>query len=361
MSDRLHVGTRKGFFRLEKKNGKWDVANAWFLGVESPMHLTDGKSTFVAINHGHFGQHLHRTDDDGKTWQEITAPAYPPMPEGREPDKCPMRGIEIPWALKLIWALEADPAGKLWCGTIPGGLFVSEDRGSTWTIIDSLWNMPNRTKWMGGGYDMPGIHSICIDPRNPNRIQVGVSCGGVWTTTDAGKTWNHSTKGMRAAYAPPEHAEDPDGQDPHRMVQCPGNPDALWVQHHNGIFRTTNGAQTWTELNENFGFAVAVHPTNPDTAWFVPGVKDEMRSPAQGKVSVTRTRDGGKTFDTLTEGLPQHHAYDLTFRHCLDVDKTGNRLAFGSTTGNLWVSENAGDAWQNISHHLPPIYCVRFV
>ena len=109
-----------------------------------------------------------------------------------------------------------------------------------------------------------------------------------------------------------------------------------------------------------FGFGVVVHPREPDTAWFVPAIKDEKRIPAAGKVVVNRTRDGGKTFETLTEGLPQEHAYDLVFRHALDIDGSGDRLSFGSTTGNLWVSEDQGDRWTQVSAHLPPIYAVRF-
>ena len=109
-----------------------------------------------------------------------------------------------------------------------------------------------------------------------------------------------------------------------------------------------------------FGFAVAVHPRDPDTAWFVPATKDEKRIPVTGKVVVNRTTDGGKNFKTLTKGLPQQHAYDLVFRHALDIDETGERLAFGSTTGSLWISEDGGDSWQTISNHLPPVYTVRF-
>jgi hypothetical protein len=109
-----------------------------------------------------------------------------------------------------------------------------------------------------------------------------------------------------------------------------------------------------------FGFAVAVHPHDPDTAWFIPAVKDEKRYPTDGRVVVNRTRDGGQTFETLTKGLPQSHAYDLVYRHALDVDATGDRLAFGSTTGSLWISENSGDSWRELAAHLPPIYAVRF-
>lgn len=137
-----------------------------------------------------------------------------------------------------------------------------------------------------------------------------------------------------------------------------------WAQHHNCVFRSTDGAASWREITDilpsTFGFAVAVHPGDPDTAWLVPGVSDEHRIPPDGHVVVNRTRDGGTSFETLRRGLPQEHAYDLTYRHALDVDETGDRLAFGTTTGTLWVSEDQGDAWQTASSHLPPVYCVRF-
>ncbi|MEZ5365678.1 MAG: hypothetical protein R2748_25950 [Bryobacterales bacterium] len=92
----------------------------------------------------------------------------------------------------------------------------------------------------------------------------------------------------------------------------------------------------------------------------MPAVKDEKRYPADGRVVVTRTRDGGKTFETLSKGLPQEHAYDLVFRHALDVDESGERLAFGSTTGSVWTSDDGGDSWSTVSTNLPPVYAVRF-
>jgi hypothetical protein len=148
------------------------------------------------------------------------------------------------------------------------------------------------------------------------------------------------------------------------VAQCRENPDVLWVQHHNGIFRSTDAARTWSEVRDVhpsvFGFAVAVHPADAETAWFVPAVKDEKRYPSDGRVVVNRTRDGGKSFETLTRGLPQQHAYDLVYRHALDIDETGRKLVFGSTTGSLWMSENAGDSWETLSSNLPPIHAVRF-
>jgi len=169
---------------------------------------------------------------------------------------------------------------------------------------------------------------------------------------------------MRAEHMPPDRESDPNVQDPHLVAQCRANPEVLWVQHHSGIFRSMDGAASWKEIADVkpsvFGFPVVVHPGDPDTAWFVPATKDEKRFPVDGRVVVNRTRDGGRTFETLRRGLPQEHPYDLVFRHALDVDETGSRLAFGSSTGSLWVSEDGGDAWRAVSSNLPPIYAVRF-
>jgi photosystem II stability/assembly factor-like uncharacterized protein len=264
-----------------------------------------------------------------------------------------------------VWSLEEGrKPGELWCGTIPGGLFRSADGGESWTLIETLWRHPDRKQWFGGGADFPGIHSVLIDPRDDRVVRIGVSCGGLWITRDGGETWEVAGHGMRAAYMPPEQALDPKVQDPHRVVQCAGAPDRLWIQHHNGIFASRDGGRQCEEITtaqpSSFGFAAAVHPQDPDTAWFVPGVKDEARYPVDGALTVTRTRDGGETFEALREGLPQRHAYDIVYRHALDVDATGTTLAFGSTTGNLWLSDDQGSRWRQLSGTLPPIYCVRF-
>ena len=344
-----------------------EVAGASFLGDNVSLCLADPRdgAWYAALDHGHFGAKLHRSGDQGATWEELGVPAYPEPPAGHV-ERDPM-GREIPWKLQRIWALEpglASQPGLLWAGTIPGGLFRSADRGGSWSLVRSLWDHPDRRAWFGGGTDAPGIHSICVDPRDGDRIAVAVSCGGVWSTLDGGATWQCRAQGMRAAYMPPERAMDPLIQDPHRMVQCPAAPDTCWTQHHNGLFRSVDGGRSWAELPEvpvsGFGFPVAVHPRDPLTAWFVPGDKDERRIPVEARVVVLRTRDGGRSFDTLRQGLPQHQAYDLVYRHALAVDRTGERLAFGSTTGSLWVTENGGDGWITVAEHLPPVYAVAF-
>ncbi|MEA3412478.1 MAG: exo-alpha-sialidase [Pseudomonadota bacterium] len=366
MSDRLLVGTRKGLFRIGRSgSGRWEIVRHWFPGDPVSMICAEpgGRRIHAALDLGHFGVKMQRSGDGGEIWSEVTAPAFPPKPEGLE-DKDPMRGLDLPWSTQLIWALEAGSPGELWCGVIPGGLFRSEDGGDSWALVRSLWDEPRRRKWVGGGFDFAGIHSILVDPRDPAHVTVGVSVGGVWTTRDSGAHWELIGAGLRAAYMPPDMAKEPLAQDPHRIVHCPADPDRLWMQHHNGIFRSDNGGENWRELQNvppsTFGFAVAVHPKEPDTAWFVPATKDEQRIPVDARVVVTRTRDGGEHFDVLTRGLPDEPAYDLVYRHALDISGDGERLAFGSTTGSLWLSEDQGDSWQSVSKHLPPVACVRF-
>ena len=199
----------------------------------------------------------------GKTWEEVASPTYPPKPEGIEDSNS--------WVLDQVWILEGfaqkQPA-RLWAGTNPGGLFRSDDGGRSWRLIESLWNMPERKEWMGGGYDVPGIHSICVHPNDPDDIVVGVSCGGAWRTRDGGETWTVG-HGMRATFMPPEAQLNPVIQDPHRIVQCNANPNVLWTQHHCGIWKSTDRGANWVQISaarpSSFGFAVVVHPQREPT------------------------------------------------------------------------------------------------
>jgi hypothetical protein len=358
MSERILLGTRKGLFDIRRNSRGWEIARTAFLGDPISMLLRDPRDAALYAGQalGHFGVKLQRSRDDGATWRELPAPAFAKQ-EGND---------EGP-SVSSIFSLEtggSDQTGLLWCGTIPGGLFLSKDHGESWSLVESLWNAPERQEWFGGGTGEPAIDSICVDPRDPRHVAVAVSCGGVWQTRDGGTSWRLTAEGMYAEYMPPQRRNDQRIQDVHRMVQCEARPDVLWAQHHNGVFRSTDGAASWQEVTairpSKFGFAVAAHPRDPDTAWFVPGVKDECRIPVGGKLAVARTCDGAGTFEVLSNGLPQTHAYDIVYRHGLDVDDTGERLAMGSTTGHLWVSEDGGDSWTLVAGNLPPISCVRF-
>lgn len=358
MASLLHVATRKGLMTFGEDTNGWRLRNTAFLGDPVSAVLSDPRdgALYAALNLGHFGVKLHRSDDGGESWQELPSPAFAAV-AAETGDAAPAGAPSV----SLIWSLAAggaDQAGTLWAGTIPGGLFRTDDRGESWNLNQALWDEPSRADWFGGGYDDPGIHSICVDPRDSRRLAVGISCGGVWLSEDEGASWRVA-EGLRNAYLPPEQAYEPTTQDPHRLAQCTAVPDVVWCQHHNGIFRSTDGGRSFSEITAEapslFGFAVVVHPNAPDTAWFVPGVKDECRVPVGNRLVVTRTRDGGRSFEVLSGGLPPVPAFDLVYRHGLDIDRTGERLAMGSTTGNLWVGEAAGTRWRPVSTHLPPI------
>ncbi len=268
----------------------------------------------------------------------------------------------------MVWSLTPGSAaepGTLWAGCMPAGLFKSEDGGQSWTLNTALWQHPKRLGWFGGGNDYPGMHSVLVDPRNAQHITVAISCGGVWQTTDGGASWDLTADGMRADYLPADSEQDPNTQDPHRMVQCAAQPDVLWVQHHCGLYRSTNGAQSWNGIAapkpSGFGFAVACDPVDPLRAWFVPAQADTHRYPLDGKMVVNRTDDGGATFKTFGTGLPQQDAYHLVYRHSLELAPDRKTLAMSSTTGGLWISADAGEQWVCVSKDLPPVAALGWV
>ncbi len=366
MARQLLIATRKGLFTATETANGWQLGDPEFRGVPVSAALFDPRdgALYAALDHGHFGAKLHRRVGK-KKWVELPAPVYPQLQKG----KVEKEGGGRPWprSLRLVWSLEIDPRtpGGLWCGTIPGGLFHSADAGASWTFNDGLWRDKNRKKWFGGGYDTPGIHSILVDPRDAHRVTLGISCGGVHRTQNGGRTWANVAHGMRAAFVPKDQVLDVNIQDPHRLSMCRGVPDRIWCQHHSGIFVQKQSEAPWREVKgkapSRFGFACAAHPHDANVAWFVPAEKDECRVPVGGRMVVTRTDDGGKTFTVLSKGLPPEHAYDLVYRHGLDVAADGASLVMGSTSGRLWLGVDGGAQWHEFAANLPPIYAVRWV
>jgi photosystem II stability/assembly factor-like uncharacterized protein len=369
----LLLGTRKGLLTFEKSGGGWSLAKHDFPGAHIQYACADPRdgTRWACVNYGHWGQHLHRSKDGGATWEEVAAPAYP---EGslfvRAGNVDPMGVVaekDVPAKLQKLWGVTPagrDTPGRIYVGTAPGGLFRSDDGGESFSLVEGLWNHPSRMeKWFSGGEGETGpvLHSIVEDPRDPNHLYAGISCAGVFESTDGGESWEPRNVGSIAEFLPDPHAEV--GHDTHCLAVCRNSPDVLWQQNHCGIFRSTDGARTWQAVSKkgetaHFGFPIAVDPVDPNTAWVVPAVSDEVRMAVDGALCVARTTDGGESWQTLRAGLPQQGAFDIVFRHALDL--AGDTLAFGSTTGNAYISDDRGETWECLGNHLPPIYCVRF-
>lgn len=369
----LLLGTRKGLFTFNRKGGRWELARHDFTGTPVQYATVDPRdgARWACLNHGHWGQHLHRSRDGGRSWEEVTAPAYPEGALIAEAGGTDPFGTvvekDVPAKLQKLWCVQpagsATP-GRMYLGTAPGGLFRSDDGGDTFELIEGLWNHPSRLKtWFSGGEGETGpvLHSIVEDPRDPNHLYVGISCAGVFESMDGGANWEPRNNGSIADFLPDPYAEV--GHDAHFLAGCAADPDVLWQQNHCGIFRSTNGGQKWDAVSQkgnvaHFGFPIAVDANDPDTAWVVPAVSDEIRIAVNGALCVCRTIDGGETWQELRAGLPQRDCYDIVFRHAFDV--AGDDLAFGSTTGNAYVSADRGDSWECLGNNLPPVYSVRF-
>ena len=235
----LLIGTTKGLVVFKKKNTEWALDKVHFLGMSISIVYHDPVNNvwWVSISHHHWGQKLQYSKDQGTTWQTVTPPKYPTnaiLQNGQSA------------SLKKIWSIQQGGLSypnRIWIGTEPGGLFLSEDYGNTFQLVTPLWNHPsrmNRQQWFGTGRSEPYIHSIVIDPRDGQHIYIAVSCAGIFETTDGGKHWTPKNKGLIAAYLPNPNAEV--GHDPHLLLVCQNHPDVLWQQNHCGIFRSTNQA-----------------------------------------------------------------------------------------------------------------------
>ncbi len=393
MSDMILLGTRKGTIIFDRINANWrprPIAHAGVPVCYAARDPRDG-TLWVSLDHGHWGPKLSRSRDGGKTWNDISSLKYPKgaryivkyLPTQDFNPESPSAFPEYADATVLkIWNISfgnANQPNRLYAGTIPGGLFVSDDDGDSWELNRPLWNHDSRggdlfagdatseNRWNGTpasidyGVFEPGIHSIIVDPRDPKHMYVAVSTAGVIETTDGGQSWYSCNQGMLNDYMPNPESEW--GHDPHFVASCPEQPDHLWQQNHCGIFYSDNSAKNWKkvsvpDIGVNFGFPIAADANDGRTAWVVPASADSERMAIDGGLFVARTSDGGQSWQSFRNGLPQDNAYDIVLRHSLDVSV--DCLCFGSTTGNVYLSEDRGETWQCLGNNFPPIYSVRF-
>ena len=381
---RVLAGTRKGAFILEAdgKRQNWTVTGPHFAGWEM-YHLkgspVDPNRIYASQTSGWFGQVIQRSNDGGKTW-EVPGGKMPTvgpdgMPQGMsnqfayDTAAAPLTthqwydGTQHPWEFKRVWHLEpslTDP-NTVYAGVEDAALFKSTDGGVSWQELSGLRGHGSGPKWQPGAGGM-GLHSIVLDPRNPNRIYIAISAAGCFRTDDGGKTWKPINQGLRSQYIPDPNAEI--GHCVHHIAAHPSKPDTLFMQKHWDIMRSDNAGDLWHEVSGNlptdFGFVIDVHAHEPETIYVVPIKSDSEHFPIDGKLQVYRSRSGGNEWEALTKGLPQKDCYVNVLRDAMAIDRLDNcGVYFGTTGGQVYCSPDAGDTWQAIVHDLPAVLSVE--
>jgi len=365
------VATRKGawLYRGDGARRRWRADGPHFLGhivTHVVLDPRDRRTLLAAAKTGHLGPTLYRSTDFGKTWQESKQPpAFPKVPEGQ-------KGRSVDHTFWLTPSNAKEP--NVWyAGTSPQGLFRSEDGGETWEGVTGFNDHPNITALVGtpqdGTPDGPKLHSVIVDPRDASHMYLGMSGGGVHESLDGGRSWEPMIKGMEVVEGFGFDVNNYAFHDPHCVRMCPSNPDRLYQQNHCGIYRIDRPSREWTRIGRSMpksvgdiGFPMVVHPRDADTAWVFPmdGTMVWPRTSPGGVPSAYVTKNGGRTWRRLDEGMPENGAWWTVKRQAMAADNADPvGLYFGTTSGEVWASRDEGARWAPIARHLPEIYAVE--
>jgi len=365
----LLVGSRKGAFILrgDRSRRAWRLSAPILLG-NIVHHLVldsrDGRTMLMAARTGHLGPTIFRSTDMGRSWKEARRPpAFPRAAEGQ-------KGLVVD---HVFWLSPGHPSEKgVWyAGSSPPGLFRSDDGGVTWEGVAGFNQHPMRSSWVGEGQQGPPdgatLHSILIDPRDPNHIYLGISAGGFFESLDRGSGWKPLNKGCQADFIPTPDLEY--GHDPHCVRLHPLMPDRLYQQNHCGIYRMERPEGCWVRIGDNMpkrvgdiGFPLILHPRDPETMWVFPmdGTTVWPRVSPDGKPAAYVTRNAGRTWRRQDKGLPESHAWFTVKRQAMAADAHEPvGIYFGTTSGEIWGSRDEGEKWISLVSHLPEIYSVE--
>jgi photosystem II stability/assembly factor-like uncharacterized protein len=362
---RVLVGTRKGAFILsaDGKRERWDVSGPHFAGWEM-YHLkgspADPDRLYASQSSGWFGQQVQRSDDGGKTWEAVGNKfTY----EGEAGTHLWYDGSTRPWEFTRVWHFEPSlkEPDTVYAGVQDAALFRSRDGGKTWDELPGLRKHSTGSTWQPGAGGLC-LHTIIIDPANPQRMYVAISAAGTFRSDDAGQSWKPITQGLRSEFLPNPTAEI--GHCVHRIAIHPAKPGVLFMQKHWDVMRSDDGGEHWQEISGNlptdFGFCIDVHAHEPETIYVVPIKSDSEHFVPDGKLRVYRSRSGGNEWEALSKGLPQENCYVNVLRDAMAVDALDPcGVYFGTTGGQVYASANAGDSWAAVVRDLPAVMSVE--
>ena len=361
---RVLVGTAKGAFILsaDGRRQEWEVSGPHFGGWEI-YHLkgspADPDRIYASQSSAWFGQVVHRSDDGGQSWQTVGNEF---IYEGEAGTHQWYDGTPHPWEFKRVWHLEPDldDPDLVYAGVEDAALFRSADGGQSWQELSGLRGHGTGASWQPGAGGLC-LHTILLDPKNPERMFVAISAAGAFRSDDGGHSWKPINRGLRSEYIPEPEAEV--GHCVHRLALHPSQPDVLFMQKHWDVMRSDDAGDNWYEISGNlpsdFGFAIDVHAHRPETVYVVPIKSDSEHYPPEGKLRVYRSQ-GGYEWEALTEGLPQENCYANVLRDAMAVDRLDPcGIYFGTTSGEVYASADGGDSWMPIVSSLPRVLSVE--
>lgn len=357
---RLLVGTAKGMFifRADAARRHWEMEGPHLGGWEvySLLGTQDPSARLYAgTSHPAYGTTIRISDDFGATWREVE----------QGPSYSPESGFKLNRIWQLVPGAEAD---TLYAGVDEAGLFVSHDRGENWQEVTALTAHPTRPEWFPGAGGLC-LHTILVHPTNPQRMWVGISAVGVFRTDDGGASWQTSNTGLLEAHTGQPAQEI--GSCVHKMVVDRANPDILYMQEHLGVFRSDNGGDQWTTMEEGLPAAHLHHPewwpfgfpivqSRAGNLFLVPLESSEQRNVAGGDLRVYRRARDGAAWEPTAAITPNEPRYTSVLRDSLAVDDLEQSgIYFGTTGGDIFFSLDEGDSWQKILGRFPRILTLK--
>ena len=348
----LLVGTKKGLFVLEGEPGSpFEPTGRAFAGEPVEYALRDERSgrLLASVTSPFYGPKVFHADDAEGEWEQSAGIALPD--DGYA-------------ALERIWVIvPGEGDGVVYAGGDPGALFESRDGGASFALNRGLWNQPSRPNWQPGAGGLC-LHSISTWPGEPDRLAVGISAAGIWLTDDGGETWSRGNEGIVARYLPEDAPSDEIALCVHRLHRAATRPERMFMQFHGGVYRSDDAGRSWIDIADglpsDFGFALALDPADADSAYVIPLAADIDRVTPEGRVRVYETRDAGAGWTARGNGLPAEHAYLTILREAFDWKGSGRdlELYFGTTSGDVYGSADAGETWFEVSAHLPPVHSI---
>jgi photosystem II stability/assembly factor-like uncharacterized protein len=374
------VGTTKGAFLISAgaDREEWAVKGPFCDGWPINHFVGDpATGTLWAGGGGEWhGAGIWRSMDAGDTW-ELTKLTKGAMDDwaANDPEFAAMikwTDEPLPFAdeFSQIWSL-AYAHGTLYAGAKPANLLASRDAGKTWERVQGLTDHPSADSWSPGAAGLV-LHTIVPDPTLAEKLWVGISAAGIFATEDGGKTWDRRNRlsnsdhgGHDSHPAAPRDGEI--GHCVHNMMRAPGSADILYQQNHHGVWRSSDGGRSWDDITKGlpstFGFPIRVHPRDPDTVWTLPLNGDSVgRFPPNAAAAVWRSRDRGRTWQDMRNGLPQQSCFFTVLRQAMAGDEREPAgIYFGTNSGSVFASPDEGENWREIARHLPTILAVEIL